>query len=88
MPPWPKFRDMIIQNQHLYGSLEFQLLYFANLNTNWPHDPIQALTFDLNQVKISPLLFKHLGDVANMSMDKAFTDKYPEFRDVCRFTEE
>jgi hypothetical protein len=87
LPPWPKFRDKIIENQHIYGTPEFQLCYVSNFTINWPHDPLQALVFKDGHITISPKLERHISTLEPMSMKKAFADKYPEFRDVCIFSD-
>ncbi|KAG9237088.1 hypothetical protein BJ875DRAFT_438755 [Amylocarpus encephaloides] len=87
LPPWGKFRQMVIENQDRYDIPEFQNDYASNLSVNFPHDPILALVFDDGQIKVSPLMETHLSDVGNMSMKKPFVDKYPEFREFCRFEE-
>lgn len=87
LPPWGKFRDRVIENQDRYDNVEFQNDYAQNLCVNFPHDPLKALVFEQGQIFISPVLDKHLSDIANMSMKKPFADKYPEFRDACRFDE-
>jgi hypothetical protein len=87
LPPWGKFRDKVIENQERYDNVEFQNDYATNLSVNFPHDPMKALIFEAGQILISPVLDKHLSDITNMSMKKPFADKYPEFRDVCRFDE-
>ena len=86
LPPWGKFREKVIENQERYDNVEFQNDYATNLSVNFP-DPMQALNFEDGQIKISKLLDRHLSDISNMSMKKPFADKYPEFRDVCRFDE-
>jgi hypothetical protein len=86
LPPWGKFREKIIENQDRYGNVEFQNDYATNLSVNFP-DPMQALIFEDGQIKVSITLDRHLSNIANMSMKKPFADKYPEFRDVCRFDE-
>jgi hypothetical protein len=86
LPPWGKFREKVIENQSRYDNVEFQNDYATNLSVNFP-DPMQALIFEEGQIKISKTLDRHLSNIANMSMKKPFADKYPEFRDVCRFDE-
>ena len=86
LPPWGKFREKIIENQERYDNIEFQNEYATNLHVNFP-DPMEALIFEDGQIKISVKLDRHLSDISNMSMKKPFCDKYPEFRDVCRFEE-
>lgn len=87
LPPWGKFRDKVIENQAKYDNLEFQNDYASNLCVNFPYDPMKALIFENGQIMVSPLLEKHLSDISNMSMKKPFADKYPDFKDVCRFEE-
>jgi hypothetical protein len=87
LPPWGKFRDKIIQDQERYDNMVFQHDYASNLNVNFPYDPMKALVFEDGQIMVSKLLERHLSDIGNMSMKKPFADKYPEFRDVCRFDE-
>ncbi|TVY75865.1 hypothetical protein LSUE1_G006077 [Lachnellula suecica] len=87
LPPWGKFREKVIENQERYDTREFQNDYATNLSVNFPHDPMKALIFEEGKIVVSPLMDRHLSDISNMSMKKPFADKYPEFRDVCRFDE-
>lgn len=87
LPPWPEFREKVIENQSRYDNIEFQNDYASNLCVNFPYDPMKALVFEDGQIRVSRMMEVHLSDIANMSMKKAFADKYPEFRDVCRFDE-
>lgn len=87
LPPWGDFREKVIKEQTRYDNLEFQSDYASNLNVNFPYDPMKALVFEDGKITVSKLLEIHLGDIANMSMNKAFADKYPEFKNVCRFEE-
>jgi hypothetical protein len=86
LPPWGSFRDKVIRNQARYDNVTFQSDYAANLSVNFP-DASGAVVCEDGQLKISRALFNHIGDLANMSMKKPFAEKYPEFRDVCRFDE-
>lgn len=87
LPPWGTFREKVIQDQERYDNVEFQTDYAMNLCVNFPYGPMKALIFEDGQIKVSPLMDQHLSDIRNMSMKKPFADKYPEFRDVCRFEE-
>jgi hypothetical protein len=87
LPPWGKFRTKVIQNQDRYDNPEFQNDYASNLSVNFPHDYRMALTYENGQLMVSAMMDRHLSDIRNMSMKKPFADKYPEFRDVCRFDE-
>ncbi|KAG0645678.1 hypothetical protein D0Z07_8749 [Hyphodiscus hymeniophilus] len=86
LPPWPKFREKVIRNQDRYDNVEFHTDYATSLNVNFP-DPMEALIFEDDHIKVSVKLERHLSDIRNISMKKAFADKYPEFSDVCRFDE-
>jgi len=87
LPAWPKFRDKIIRDQAKYDNAEFQNLYVKSLNLNFPYDAMKALVFEDGQIMASPTMDRHLSHLPNMSMRKAFADKYPEFKDICRFDE-
>ncbi|TVY34520.1 hypothetical protein LSUB1_G007044 [Lachnellula subtilissima] len=87
LPPWGKFREKVIENQARYDNPEFQNDYASNFSVNFQHDPMKALIFENGQIMVSPLMDRHLSDISNMSMKKPFADKYPEFRDDCRFEE-
>lgn len=86
-PPWGKFRDKLIENQDLYGTVEFQKFYASNFSVNFPYDPMKALIFEHGMIKVSPLMEKHLANANKFSMKKPFLDRYPEFRDACRCEE-
>jgi hypothetical protein len=87
LPPWGKFRTKVIENQDRYDNPEFQNDYATNLSVNFLHDYRMALNFENGQLMVSAMMDRHLSDIRNMSMKKPFADKYPEFRDVCRFEE-
>ena len=85
LPPWGSFRSKIIENQGKYDTVEFQNDYATNLRVNFPLDPMKAFVFENGKIMVSEVMHKHLSDINNMSMKKAFAVKYPEFNDVCRF---
>lgn len=87
LPPWPLFRNKVIQNQDRYDNVEFQNDYASNLSVNFPYDPMEAVDFEEGQIMVSVKMDKHLSSLDNMSMKLPFALKYPEFRDVCRFDE-
>ena len=84
-PPWPQFRDKIIREQERYDTLEFQRDYAMNLNINFPSGGGAEVEVVDGEIRASERLKTHLADVRHASMGKAFAEKYPEFRDVCRF---
>lgn len=86
-PPWPAFRDKIIREQDRYDTPEFQRDYATNLNINFPRTPGAEVEIVNGEMRISERLKSHIADVRRASMGRAFAEKYPEFRDVCRFEE-
>ncbi len=87
LPPWGAFRDRLIENQDKYDNVEFQNDYARNLQVNFPGDPMKALAFGNGSIMVGRALEEHLWNIEVVSMGKEFADKYPEFRDVCRFDE-
>lgn len=85
--PWPKLRDLVINDQERYGSLEFQRDYAENVSINFHYPPAKAVTLIDGQLRISELLQRHIADLNTASMRRPFADKYPELREVCRFEE-
>jgi Domain of unknown function (DUF3425) len=86
-PFWPKFRDKIIRDQARYDTYEFRHDWATNLSINFPYDAGKSVTVVNGRLKISETLEKHLRPLSMASMRKAFVDKYPEFRDACRYEE-
>jgi hypothetical protein len=84
-PPWPAFREKIIREQERYDTLEFQRDYAMNLNINFPHGAGSEIEVVDGEVRVSENLRLHLADLERASMKREFAEKYPEFRDVCRF---
>jgi hypothetical protein len=84
--PWGKLRDKIINNQELYATDEFQQIYNASLNVNWPFQPVDIMAFVGDEVRVTELFEKHILRLENWSLDAPFAQRYPELRDDCRFT--
>jgi hypothetical protein len=77
----------VIGNQARYATEEFQHLYTASLNLNWPYQELDALSFEGDEVKASDAFIQHVRNLANWSLDEPFQQAYPELKDSCRFTE-
>ena len=84
---WGKLRDEVIYNQEIYATEEFQNLYTSSLNLNWPYQPIDAFSFDGDEVMVSQAFERHVCNLSNWSLDEPFTTRYPELRGFCKFTE-
>lgn len=87
LPPWGKFRDRIINNQERYGTDEFQKDYCSGFRLGWRGDPMGCAEMDNGEIIVSRRLEEWVRDNNNFSMSRAFGEKWPEFGDVCRFTE-
>lgn len=82
----PKLRDVVIANQEKYATEEFQFLFVASLNCNWPHGLEAALSWKDGDVTVSQQFWDHTRDVAHWSLDDPFASRYPELRGHCPFT--
>jgi len=77
---YPKLRDAIIANQEEYTTEEFQFLFVANLNVNWPHGIEAALTWNNGDVTVSKAFWDHTRNLSNYTIDEPFWARYPELR--------
>lgn len=85
---WPKLRDEVISNPAAYSSEDFQHIYTSSLNVNWQWRDIDAFCIeDDGQVVLSREFERHVGNLANWSLDAPFARRYPELERLCRFTE-
>jgi hypothetical protein len=84
--PWGKLRDKIINNQELYATDEFQQIYNASLNVNWPFQPVDVMAFVGDEVRVTEVFERHILRLENWSLDAPFAQRYPELRNDCRFT--
>jgi len=84
---WGKLRDVVIANQERYVSDEFQHVYTASLNINWPYGEMNILSFEEDEVKVTEAFVEHCRELSNWSLDAPFQARYPELRDFCKFTE-
>lgn len=85
---WPKLRDIVIANQKMYVTGEFQYLYTISANLNWPYRAADALVFVGDDVRPSEAFARHARQLANWSLDEPFQSRYPELREFCTFTED
>lgn len=83
---WGKLRDVVIENQELYATEEFQYICSSSLNINWPHKAMDAFQFVGDEVRVSEVFDKHVRNLGNWSLDAPFVTRYPELSNVCRFT--
>ena len=86
-PPWGKFRDKIIENQDIYDTQEFHRDFASSTHINWKGDPMTTLVFVDGEMRASEQLEEYLKDLGKFTMARAFLEKYPEFKDICRADE-
>lgn len=84
---WPKLRDKVVNNQHLYATDEFRDLIALTTNINWKHRDIDILKLEDGRLRITPMFERHVCKLESWSLNAQFAQRYPELRDCCRFTD-
>lgn len=83
---WGMLRDIVINEQDRYATMEFQHVFLSSLNVNWPYGDNGILQFEGTEVTLTPAFEAHIMNFSNWSVDDAFQMRYPELRDACKFT--
>lgn len=83
----PLLREAVIADQQRYCTEEFQYLFIASLNMNWPHGLREAVVWDGKDFKFSKAFWNHARVMENWSLDEAFQSRYPELKACVKFTE-
>lgn len=83
---FPKLRDRVINNQHLYANDRFLAMYTAGLRVNWPFRDVDIFRFENGKVGVTDLFETHILDVDNWSLGEPFISTYPELASLCRYT--
>lgn len=84
--PFGKLRDRVIANQDMYATDEFQALYLVSMSINWPKQPLDILTMEGDDVRVSDEFERHCSTLANWTLGEPFSSRYPELADCCKFT--
>ncbi|KUJ12914.1 uncharacterized protein LY89DRAFT_673020 [Mollisia scopiformis] len=82
----PTLRDVIIANQEKYDTEEFQFLFVASINVNWPHGLEAALSRKHGGIAASKAFWDHARDLKNWTLDEPFQSRYPELKGFVPFT--
>ncbi|KFY74655.1 hypothetical protein V499_05318 [Pseudogymnoascus sp. VKM F-103] len=80
--PWPRIRDLLIQNPTKYTFRDFSELYASNVNLNWPFDAADAVmpkTDSSGELMMNPLFEKHIRKLECWSVSEPFKERFPEF---------
>ncbi|KFZ03729.1 hypothetical protein V502_10712 [Pseudogymnoascus sp. VKM F-4520 (FW-2644)] len=80
--PWPRIRDLLIQNPTKYTFRDFSELYANNVNLNWPFDAADAVmpkTDGSDELVMNPLFEKHIRKLECWSVSEPFKERFPEF---------
>jgi len=83
---WGRLREIVINEQERYANEEFQHIFTTSINLNWPYREMDILSFEGNEVTLTPAFEAHVRNLSNWSLDEAFQMRYPELRDACKFT--
>lgn len=83
---WGKLRDIVILNQGVYATDEFQHIYSANLNVNWPYREQDVLSMGGGEMRLSVGFMEHILQLGNWSLDEGFFRRFPELRGACKLT--
>ncbi|CAG8975273.1 hypothetical protein HYALB_00007974 [Hymenoscyphus albidus] len=81
-----KLKDIVIHNQEVYATEEFQHIYSANVNVNWPYREQDVMTYVGDESRVADTFVEHICQFANWSLDEAFFRRYPELRGCCKVT--
>lgn len=83
---FPKLRDQVIKQQHLYANNTFLYMYTTSLRVNWPYRDADIFRIENGNISVSPVFEKHIAVLENWSLTEPFTLAYPELQWTCRFT--
>lgn len=87
MIPWPKLREKVITNQEIYATTEFEQLHGASLILNWPFQAQNAIEAAEGGWRATEAFTAYARDLQNWSLGDAFSRRYPELRELCRFAD-
>ncbi|KAJ4184371.1 hypothetical protein NW767_013254 [Fusarium falciforme] len=80
--PWPGVRDILIENQAEYPFQLFSDYYSQNVSVNWKFDGLDAVS-DLNgEGTLHSIFERHIRDLRNWTVSKAFQDRFPSMTGV------
>lgn len=83
---WPRMRDILILNQELYCTEEFQYMMVHSLNCNWPYGTEAAISRTRDGFTITKEFWEHIRVMENWSLEEPFISRYPELEPYGRFT--
>ncbi|KAG4434474.1 hypothetical protein IFR05_010052 [Cadophora sp. M221] len=83
---WGTLRDVMIGDQQKYATEEFITTYQMCITVNWPFRDEDILVFVGEELRLTDAFIRHIDTQANWSLNEPFQRRYPELRDVCRFS--
>ncbi|KAL5324260.1 hypothetical protein ACEPPN_008805 [Leptodophora sp. 'Broadleaf-Isolate-01'] len=84
---WGTLRDVMVGDQQKYATEEFINVYQLCITVNWPFRDEDILVFVGEELRLTDAFIRHIEIQANWSLNEPFQRRYPELRDVCRFSE-
>lgn len=80
--PWPRVRDLLIEDPNKYSFEKFSEAYSQTVNVNWPFEPMDAVVRigagSLGEVILNPLFEKHIQKLSNWTVSRDFELRFPE----------
>ncbi|PLB50100.1 hypothetical protein P170DRAFT_473675 [Aspergillus steynii IBT 23096] len=76
--PWPRVRDMLIENPEKYPFPVFSELYSENVTVNWPYDSMDTVSHQGDSLIFNPIFEKHVRKLDNWTVSGHFRDYLPE----------
>ncbi|OJJ08267.1 hypothetical protein ASPVEDRAFT_89496 [Aspergillus versicolor CBS 583.65] len=76
--PWPRVRDLLIEQPDKYPFAVFSELYSQNVTVNWPYDDMDAVSTHADNVQLNQIFEKHVRKLSNWTVLAPFQDYLPE----------
>ncbi|KAL2834560.1 hypothetical protein BJY01DRAFT_83820 [Aspergillus pseudoustus] len=76
--PWPRVRDLLIENPTKHPFALFSELYSQNISINWPYDKMDCVSTQGDNVQLNPIFEKHIRNLNNWTVAKPFQEYLPD----------
>lgn len=80
--PWPRVRDLLLDNPEKYPFQRFSDVYSRNVTVNWPFEAMDTVTGTSDgtpgDLVLNPLFEKHIRRLKNWTVSRYFETEFPE----------
>ncbi|KAL3457226.1 hypothetical protein BJX64DRAFT_293304 [Aspergillus heterothallicus] len=76
--PWPRVRDLLIENPTKHPFAVFSEVYSRNVSINWPYDKMDCVLTQGDNVQLNSIFEKHIRNLNNWTVTKEFQDYLPD----------